>query len=567
VAILDIPVPFVALPSVRGSIWENLLSTSTYLDPDTDDLYSKFAIRSGQGKEDIEGIWARNKRSTRATWTSFPAALKLAFSPTGAEFLHGARKHEVESGLQAISMSAEEAAAAIYNSNDRVCRKRIKVLEFIFPTPEESEFIRKAAANTDPKSLSAASRFHFLVSQEVTPSFADRLDCISHMCSFDPILDSLRQEFSTLSDAIDQVRESGALRDIFAIILEFVNFLNARDHSPQYGFTLTFLSQLQGIKTSERGVSLLDCIVAHISKHYSHLLRFSSSLSKLPQAIETDLEMIEHKFASLNAACTFVDSIVMTDTHSHVADRTNSPSKDNSDSSSEEVSENPCKVSSPDSELEFNSRELSPSSYAPHKIGIAFNHAFDGPIPRQVHKWISKAKEDIRIIKELRENLLSASSELCRWLCSDVPSQIHSSSESIAPPQSLLSAMESLKLISTFVNTFNQSVDALTLAAHESLLDSKRFVVNLKEEEERQEKEKIIKFMRQFMLESGSNTEINLNMNGKITLAATKRQSLPVPSSTRVSLAQATSHPAFSRSRISVRRLPFSAHFTYSSIS
>jgi hypothetical protein len=124
-------------------------------------------------------------------------------------------------------------------------------------------------------------------------------------------------------------------------------------------------------------------------------------------------------------------------------------------------------------------------------------------------------------------------------------------------------AFEALRIISIFITNFNKSVDALTLAAHDALIDAKRFVVNLKEEEEREEKERILKFMKQFMPNQENSLASTEYLRRNVSLSSPRKKSSTSPITT---LQQASSHPAFSRSRVSIRRLPFSTHFTYSGV-
>ncbi|CAG9534836.1 unnamed protein product [Cercopithifilaria johnstoni] len=205
-----------------------------------------------------------------------------------------------------LAMSAPVIMSAVHRMDLKaLIPESVDILIKIAPTHEE--MVKFKEYESEHKNFSDLSdEDQFLAQLVKIERFEHKIKIMSFMATFDESVDLLEPQFVNLTAASKCVREATKFHRILEILLAYGNYMNSGRKGGVYGFKLSSLDTLSGLKSSvERSLSLLHVIAATVSQSFPELLDFADQLkfadkasSIMWEAVLADMRELEANFAS-----------------------------------------------------------------------------------------------------------------------------------------------------------------------------------------------------------------------------------------------------------------------------
>ncbi|VDN55010.1 unnamed protein product [Dracunculus medinensis] len=178
-----------------------------------------------------------------------------------------------------LAMPASSIMAAVHRMDLKALpAESVDILQKIAPT--QDEMVKFRDYENQYKNFSDLSdEDQFLAELVKIERFDHKLKIMSFMATFDESADLLEPQFVNLTAASKCVREATKFHKILEVMLAYGNYMNSGRKGAVYGFKISSLDTLSGLKSSvERSLSLLHIIAETISKSFPDLLTFPEQL-------------------------------------------------------------------------------------------------------------------------------------------------------------------------------------------------------------------------------------------------------------------------------------------------
>ena len=151
----------------------------------------------------------------------------------------------------------------------------LEVLADILPTAEEMKLVKEYEG--DVEMLGDVERFFLTMS---VPTLSTRLRSFLFLQSFSAVTSALQDALDGLQRVNERLRESKGLRGVLGVVLRMGNFMTASNGQPQvYGFHLSTLLKLRGVKSVDNKSTLLHFLVHYTHQHCPQLRHFTNDLA------------------------------------------------------------------------------------------------------------------------------------------------------------------------------------------------------------------------------------------------------------------------------------------------
>ncbi|VDM20122.1 unnamed protein product [Wuchereria bancrofti] len=205
-----------------------------------------------------------------------------------------------------LAMSAPVIMSAVHRMDLKaLIPESVDILIKIAPTHEE--IVKFKEYELEHKNFSDLSdEDQFLAQLVKIERFEHKIKIMSFMATFDESADLLEPQFVNLTAASKCVREATKFHRLLEILLAYGNYMNSGRKGGVYGFKLSSLDTLYGLKSSvERSLSLLHIIAETVSRSFPGLLDFADQLkfadkasTIMWEAVLADMRELEANFAS-----------------------------------------------------------------------------------------------------------------------------------------------------------------------------------------------------------------------------------------------------------------------------
>uniref|UniRef100_A0A915PKL7 Formin-like protein n=1 Tax=Setaria digitata TaxID=48799 RepID=A0A915PKL7_9BILA len=205
-----------------------------------------------------------------------------------------------------LALSAPVIMSAVHRMDLKaLIPESVDILIKIAPTHEE--IVKFKQYELEHKNFSDLSdEDQFLAQLVKIERFEHKIKIMSFMATFDESADLLEPQFVNLTAASKCVREATKFHRLLEVLLAYGNYMNSGRKGGVYGFKLSSLDTLYGLKSSvERSLSLLHVIAETVSRSFPGLLDFADQLkfadkasTIMWEAVLTDMRELEANFAS-----------------------------------------------------------------------------------------------------------------------------------------------------------------------------------------------------------------------------------------------------------------------------
>uniref|UniRef100_A0A1I7V8P8 CBR-FRL-1 protein n=1 Tax=Loa loa TaxID=7209 RepID=A0A1I7V8P8_LOALO len=205
-----------------------------------------------------------------------------------------------------LAMSAPVIMSAVHRMDLKaLIPESVDILIKIAPTHEE--IVKFKEYELEHKNFSDLSdEDQFLAQLVKIERFEHKIKIMSFMATYDESADLLEPQFVNLTAASKCVREATKFHRLLEILLAYGNYMNSGRKGGVYGFKLSSLDTLYGLKSSvERSLSLLHVIAETVSRNFPELLDFADQLkfadkasTIMWEAVLADMKELEANFAS-----------------------------------------------------------------------------------------------------------------------------------------------------------------------------------------------------------------------------------------------------------------------------
>ncbi|VDN02104.1 unnamed protein product [Thelazia callipaeda] len=178
-----------------------------------------------------------------------------------------------------LALSAPAIMSAVHRMDLKALTpESVDILMKIAPTHEE--IIKFKEYEIEHKNFSDLSEEDQFLAQLVKiERFEHKIKIMSFMATFDESADLLEPQFVNLIAASKCVREATKFHQLLEVLLAYGNYMNSGRKGGVYGFKLSSLDTLYGLKSSvERSLSLLHVIAKTVSHSFPDLLNFADQL-------------------------------------------------------------------------------------------------------------------------------------------------------------------------------------------------------------------------------------------------------------------------------------------------
>uniref|UniRef100_A0A158R454 Formin-like protein n=1 Tax=Syphacia muris TaxID=451379 RepID=A0A158R454_9BILA len=203
-----------------------------------------------------------------------------------------------------LALSSQEIMSAVHRMDlTALPPESVDILLKIAPNQEEIQKYRQY--ESEHKALSDLSEEdQFLTDLIKIERFEHKVKIMSFMATFEESANLLEPQFSTLTAASKCVREADKFHKILEVLLAYGNYMNSGRRGGVYGFKLSSLDTLSGMKSCvERSLSLLHVFCDSISQSFPELLdfgeqfRFADKASTVMwDAVLGDMKELESNF-------------------------------------------------------------------------------------------------------------------------------------------------------------------------------------------------------------------------------------------------------------------------------
>ena len=162
----------------------------------------------------------------------------------------------------------------------------LEVLQDILPTAEEVQTVKEY--DGDVERLGDVERFFLCMS---VPTLSTRLRAFVFLQSFSSVSSGVQDALDVLHRVNGRLRDSKGLKAVLGIVLRMGNYMTASNGQPQvYGFHLSTLLKLRGVKSVDNRTTLLHFLVHYVHercpqvKHAVHELQACRAASRVESA-------------------------------------------------------------------------------------------------------------------------------------------------------------------------------------------------------------------------------------------------------------------------------------------
>ncbi|VDD85180.1 unnamed protein product, partial [Enterobius vermicularis] len=202
-----------------------------------------------------------------------------------------------------LALSAPEIMSAVHRMDlTALPPESVDILLKIAPNQEEMQKYRQYEAE-HKSTADLSEEDQFLAHLMKIERFEHKVKIMSFMATFEESANLLEPQFSTLTAASKCVREADKFHKILEVLLAYGNYMNSGRRGGVYGFKLSSLDTLSGMKSCvERSLSLLHVFCDSISRSFPELLTFGEQFRFADKAstVMLDALLADMKEVELN---------------------------------------------------------------------------------------------------------------------------------------------------------------------------------------------------------------------------------------------------------------------------
>jgi hypothetical protein len=184
--------------------------------------------------------------------------------------------------------------------------------------PDQSDFDAINAYEGPRELLGACERFYLALIH--VSMLQLRVDLLLRSAEAGPELKEAIDQAAQFSTAVAAVNNSGALKEVLALILKVGNFLNGGSaRGGAYGFKIDFLTKLKDVRSADPSFTLLHFIAMIVEKEMPKLMAIVTDLEPVIAASKLDIDHAREtvaKYRSIIGLCKSKQpemSLLMTD--------------------------------------------------------------------------------------------------------------------------------------------------------------------------------------------------------------------------------------------------------------
>ena len=214
------------------------------------------------------GSRMRGTQSTADDDSKSEASSVSAYQPSKAaemkiELLDAKRSYNVSISLTHIRLSFTQIHSAILTFDaSLLSQDTVDVLLDCMPTHDEKLLL----AGYDGAHAQLGHVEQFMAVMSSPASLHTRLISLAFMHAFSATSHTLADSLTVVQHAFDAVRQSTNFQQLLGLVLRCGNHLNALNNVQQvYGFDLSSLHMIRGVKTADNATTLLHWLIDYIN--------------------------------------------------------------------------------------------------------------------------------------------------------------------------------------------------------------------------------------------------------------------------------------------------------------
>lgn len=252
---------------------------------------------------DIDLNWAEiEQRFHSKTRTDQPP---ISQKPVKVELVDSKRAYNTAIGLAQFKTVAHSDIRRIVDEifSDDLDHQQLVCLCMVFPTAEEVELVREHKGPLDE--LGHVERFFLDVG---FPSTRQRLQIAIFQREFGDLAQNITTSLDAVRVAAESIHESKPFRSLLAVILRLSNYLNHGSRiGNAYGFDITDICKLAGVKSVDNQQSLLEYLLAYIVRHQPHINAFKSDLATAVKASRVEEALCVNKVRTMQEQIALIE--------------------------------------------------------------------------------------------------------------------------------------------------------------------------------------------------------------------------------------------------------------------
>ena len=209
------------------------------------------------------------------------AEAKLKRRMERVELIDAKRAYNVSISLSHFRIGLPELRDAVLRMDSgMLSTETLELLLEMLPTVEEMAVVRGYSG--DVELLGEVERFFLCLA---VPTLSTRLKSLLFLQSFSSLTSQLQDAMDLIARTNDRLRGSKALRAVLGLVLRVGNYMTGCNGAVQaYGFHLSTLSKLRGVKSVDSKTTLLHFIVQYAQQHCPQVRSFTQDLQEVSTA-------------------------------------------------------------------------------------------------------------------------------------------------------------------------------------------------------------------------------------------------------------------------------------------
>ncbi|ESN95398.1 hypothetical protein HELRODRAFT_86808, partial [Helobdella robusta] len=200
--------------------------------------------------------------------------------------------------LGSMKIPYEEIKRRILEMDDKLDLSLIEPLLKSLPEPDAIVLSQFSNLKEEYNNLTESEQFCVVMSS--IKRLGPRLNSTAFKLKFDEIVQEIKPDIVTATEALEEVKSSKKFAGILQLILLMGNYMNAGSRNEQsVGFDLKYLTKLSDTKTADNKKTLLHFLSETVDASYSDLMNFPEELHHVHQASKVSDENIQKNLASM----------------------------------------------------------------------------------------------------------------------------------------------------------------------------------------------------------------------------------------------------------------------------
>lgn len=261
--------------------------------------------------EELEKIFAQKTRTNAdtASKNELASAPKLQKKKKQEiKIIDAKRSQNVTIGLSRFRMSNEEIYDAIvFMDETKLDLDQIQKLVNFVPTDEETQEMLTFAGDI---SLLGKTEKLFL-SLAPVPKLKQRMELWAFKLQLNDLLREIDNNIDDVRDALAEIRNSDALKEVFKLVLALGNYVNGNTRKGgAYGFKLSSFTQMSNMKSTDNSQTMMNYLVSFIEKSNPNLLKVMDDLAHVGDACRVEQDAVQSEVTNVTRDIKSLESMM-----------------------------------------------------------------------------------------------------------------------------------------------------------------------------------------------------------------------------------------------------------------